>query len=144
MLGPTGVDHYAAATLQFENDVIGEIITGVGASLPTEAAVYGDQGSLVVTNPWLPSSPCRSATTPLPADTVFPPTTILYRANGQQPQEIVIQPDRDLFTYEADMVAAHVANRQAPAMSWADTLGNMDLLDRWRREIGLRYAQDLD
>jgi hypothetical protein len=45
--------------------------------------------------------------------------------------------DRDLFTYEADMVATHIAQRQAPAMSWDDTLGNMRLLDRWRQEIGL-------
>jgi hypothetical protein len=29
-VGPTGVDHYAATILQFENDVIAEIITGVG------------------------------------------------------------------------------------------------------------------
>jgi hypothetical protein len=34
------------------------------------------------------------------------------------------------------MVAAHIGDRQAPAMSWEDTLGNMRLLDRWRQEIG--------
>jgi hypothetical protein len=48
----------------------------------------------------------------------------------------VVEADRDLFTYEADMVAAHIADRQAPAMSWDDTLGNMRLLDAWRAEIG--------
>jgi predicted dehydrogenase len=142
-LGPTGVDHYAAATLEFENGVIGEIITGVSSNLPTEAAVYGDKGSLVVSNPWLPSSPCRRAATPLPPDTVFPPTTIMHYVNGEeQPREIIVQPDRDLFSYEADMVAAHIADRQAPAMRWADSLGNMELLDLWRREIGLQYDQD--
>ena len=39
-------------------------------------------------------------------------------------------------------VAENIANRQAPAMSWDDTLGNMRLLDRWRAEIGLVYEQD--
>jgi hypothetical protein len=53
-----------------------------------------------------------------------------------------VAPDRDLFTYEADMVAAHIAERQAPAMRWDDSLGNMRLLDRWRQEIGLAFAQD--
>jgi predicted dehydrogenase len=141
-IGATGVDHVAAATLQFESGIIGEIITGVSCSMPTLAAVYGETGSLTVTNPWLPSTPCRRATTPLPPNTVFPPTTILYQPNGQKPQEITIEPDRDLYSYEADMVAAHIADRQAPAMRWADSQGNMELLDRWRAEIGLQYAQD--
>ena len=35
------------------------------------------------------------------------------------------------------MVANHIADRQAPAMSWDDTLGNMQLLDTWREEIGI-------
>jgi hypothetical protein len=28
-------------------------------------------------------------------------------------------------------------------MSWADSLGNMRRLDRWRAEIGLFYDRDL-
>ncbi|MCU0500483.1 MAG: hypothetical protein MUC51_01740 [Anaerolineae bacterium] len=59
-----------------------------------------------------------------------------------QAAEIIVTPDRDLFTYESDMVAAHIAARQAPAMLWADSLGNMHLLDRWRQEIGLTFSQD--
>jgi hypothetical protein len=35
-------------------------------------AVYGEEGSLSVPNPWLPASPCRRATLPLPLDTAFP------------------------------------------------------------------------
>ena len=138
-VGPTGVDHYAAATLQFENDIVAEIICGIACQMPVEAVVYGEEGTLSAPNPWLPSSPCRTAKMPLPLDTEFPSTTIVLQpTRGRMAQEIVIQPDRDLFTYEADMVAAHIADRQAPAMSWDDTLGNMRLLDRWREEIGMR------
>jgi hypothetical protein len=38
-----------------------------------------------------------------------------------------------LFTLEADTVAAHIRDRQAPwpAMTWEDTLGNMRALDAW-------------
>jgi predicted dehydrogenase len=142
-LGPTGVDHYAAATVQFEGGILAELITGVGCQMPTEVSVYGEGGSLSVSNPWLPSSPCRSATEPLPPDTRFPPATITLRSyRSPELQPVVVEADRDLFTYEADMVAAHIADRQAPAMSWDDTLGNMWLLDRWRQEVGLVYEQD--
>ena len=61
----------------------------------------------------------------------------LQKHDARGIQEIEVTTDRDLFTYEADMVAAHIAERQAPAMSWEDTLGNMRLLDRWRQEVGV-------
>jgi predicted dehydrogenase len=136
-VSPTGVDLYTAATLQFENDIIAEIIGGVACQMPVETNIYGDDGMISVLNPWLPSSPVRSAKQPLPLDTTFPSTIIELKPRGSQtPEQIVVEADRDLFTYEADMVAAHIADRQAPAMSWDDTLGNMRLLDQWRQEIG--------
>jgi predicted dehydrogenase len=136
-VSPTGVDLYAAATLQFENDIVAEIITGVACAMPVETSIYGDEGMISVPNPWLPSSPARTAKQPLPLDTHFPSTIIELKPRGSQnAQQILVEPDRDLFTYEADTVAAHIANRQAPAMSWDDTLGNMRLLDQWRQEIG--------
>jgi hypothetical protein len=54
----------------------------------------------------------------------------------------VVTADRDLYSYEADQVDRHIADRQASAMSWEDSMGNMRLLDRWRDEIGLTYEQD--
>lgn len=136
-VSPTGVDLYTAATLQFENDIIAEIIGGIACAMPPETNIYGEEGIITLTNPWLPSSPVRSAKQPLPLDTQFPSTTIEVKRRGsQQAEQIVVEADRDLFTYEADMVAAHIADRQAPAMSWDDTLGNMRLLDQWRQEIG--------
>jgi hypothetical protein len=72
----------------------------------------------------------------LPLDTPIPPAIIEVRRRGSQTAEqITVAADRDLYAYEADMVAAHMADRQAPAMSWDDTLGNMRLLDQWREEI---------
>ena len=142
-LGPTGVDHYAAATLQFDNGIIAELITGVDCKVPSQVAVYGSDGMLEVTEPWTPCSPCRHAKEPLPPDTTFPPGRILLtRPGAAEPEPIAVPVDRDLFTYEADTVAAHLADRQAPAMSWLDTIGNMKLLDRWREEAGLVYEQE--
>ena len=142
-LGPAGTDHYAAATLQFDGGIIAELITGVDCAVPSQLAVYGSEGMLEVPEPWVPCSPCRRAREPLPLDTTFPPGRILLTRRGEsEPEAIEVAVDRDLFTYEADTVAEHLAARQAPAMSWRDTIGNMKLLDRWREEAGLVYEQE--
>lgn len=143
LLGPTGVDHYAAALLKFENGILAELVCGIDCQLPSQVHVYGSEGMLTVPNLWVPSSPTRNALEPVPLDTPIPPSHILLNYNDQHPpQEVTITPDRDLFTYEADAVAAHISRRQAPAMSWDDSLGNMRLLDRWRAEVGLYYEVD--
>jgi predicted dehydrogenase len=139
VVGPTGVDHYTTATLKFENDVVAEIATAVACNLPPDTVIYGSTGILSVPNPWLPSSPCRSAREPLPLDTPFPSSKLLLHKRGADPEEIIVEADRDLFSYEADMVGDHIADRQAPAASWDDTLGNMKTLDRWLGELGVKY-----
>lgn len=141
IIGESGVDYYTAATLRFENGVIGEISTGVACNLPGEIAVFGEEGILRVTQPWLPSSPCRTAQHALPLDTTFPSSELVLERGGSV-EHIEVVADRDLFTYEADAVAAHIDARQSPTMSWDDSLGNMRLLDHWRAQIGLRYPQD--
>ncbi|MEZ4709210.1 MAG: Gfo/Idh/MocA family oxidoreductase [Caldilineaceae bacterium] len=140
VVGPTGVDHYTTATLKFENDVVAEIATAVACNLPPDTVIYGSAGILSAPNPWLPSSPCRSAREALPLDTPFPSAKLLLHKRGSDPEEITIEADRDLFSYEADMVGAHIADRQAPAMSWDDTLGNMQTLDAWLAELGVQYS----
>ena len=141
VIGASGVDYYTAAVLKFENDIIAEISTGVACALSNDISVYGSEGTLVVPNPWLPSTPCRTAQDALPLDTTFPPSEILLTRKGET-ETIVVKADRDLFTYEADAVAQHIDARQAQPMTWADSEGNMRLLDAWRAEIGLRFPQD--
>ena len=135
-IGTTLVDHIAVANLKFENDIIAEIVCAVECSLGSSVHIYGSDGVITIPTPWVPSSPCRNAREPLPPDTTFPPTKIIVeRYQDRESSEITINVDRDLFSYEADMVASHIEERQAPAMSWDDTLGNMQLLDDWRDEV---------
>ena len=141
VIGDTRVDTYTSAVLKFENDVVGQISTAVACNIPGEITVFGTDGILTLPNPWLPSTPCRTAREALPLDTAFPSSEIHLQRKGET-EVITVDVDRDLFTYEADMVANHIDAREAPAMSWADTEGNIRLLDAWRAEIGLSYPQD--
>jgi predicted dehydrogenase len=136
VIGPSGVDTFSAAALEFPRGIIAQIACGVACDMPIETVVFGTKGRLSVPNPWLPSSPARTALKPLPRSTRWPAEKILHWTAGRdRPREIVVKADRDLYSYEADVVDAHIAERQAPAMSWDDTRGNMRLLDSWLKEI---------
>jgi predicted dehydrogenase len=143
VIGPSGVDLYTAATVQFATGVIAELVCGIGCPMPIDVTVTGTKGRLSLPNPWLPSSPVRTALKPLPMDTLWPSEKIiLHSADRPEATEIVVAADRDLYSYEADTVDRFIADRQAPAMGWDDSMGNMRLLDRWRDEIDLTYPQD--
>jgi predicted dehydrogenase len=142
-LGPTRVDHYASASVRFENGVVAELICGVNCEVPGEVHIYGSEGMLTIPNLWLPSSPVRNATKALSPDTPIPPATMrLDYHDGRPSHEFVVEADRDLYAYEADTVAEYIDARQAPAVSWEDSLSNMRLLDSWRKEVALTYDAD--
>ena len=132
-LGKTGVDEWAAATLRFEDDVVAQVTTGIGLNMHEQQVVriYGSEGKITIPDPWCPSRFNRN-----------PARIILKRQDEKGPQEILVEAPLYLYTYEADTVAANIANRQAPAMSWDDTLGNIKTLDRWRQEVGLVYEME--
>lgn len=127
-LGSTGVDEWAIASLKFEGGILAQIATGVMLNQENVVRIFGSGGSITVHTPW-----------GLGAEG---PTKITLRKQGEKDDQlIIVESDRGLYTREADVVAENIAKRKAPppAMTPADTLGNMRTLDRWRESIGLTY-----
>ncbi len=124
----TGVDDWATATLQFPGGVTAQVTTGVGQSADNVVRVIGSEGHLVVPNPWLPGRDGSSY------------GIVVSRIHADV-EEIAVEPT-PLYAAEADAVANHLADRQAPQMSWDDTLGTMETLDKWRQAIGLTYPAE--
>jgi len=127
-IGETRVDNYAVAILKFPGDIIAEIATGIQLNQDNSLHIFGSEGNIFVPVPWNPGrEPGESK--------------IIVNRYGQPAEEIIIKFDRGIYTYEADVVAECIEKRQArpPAMSWADTLGNMRTLDSWRLAIGMIY-----
>lgn len=114
------VDEWAIATLRFPGEIVGQVATGVRLAADDTLHVFGSEGYLVVPNPW-----CLTTDTSI----------FVHRVGYDEPEKIAIE-YTPLFANEADTVAAHIGERQAPAMRWDDTLGNMATLDRWRAEVG--------
>lgn len=128
-LGTTGVDEWALATLRFPGDITAQLATGVRLTEEHRLRIYGSAGYLEVPEPWLAGNGAGTHVT-------------LHRV-GEAARRIDVAPTR-MYAAEADTVAAHLADRQAPHMSWEDTLGNAAVLDRWRAAIGMRYRAEAD
>ena len=126
----SGVDAYAVANLRFEGDILAQVGTAVRLGLDNQVVLYGTEGRITVSDPWIPAREGGR-------------TTILVEGQGRC-ERVNIRTRQWLYAIEADTVARHLARRQAtaPAMSWADTMGNMHTLDRWREAIGLVYEAE--
>jgi hypothetical protein len=92
------------------------------------ARVFGSRGSIYLPTPWVPQEEVKIVLT-----------------RGGQSEDILIRSRENAYTLEADVVGDQLAARQAafPAMSWDDTLGNLEALDAWRAEVGLRYEGEV-
>lgn len=129
VLGETGVDEIAAATLKFSNGLIAQCATGIRLRLPNHVRVTGSEGMVVVPAPWLNGNGLE-----------------LFTQDAAEPKPIETEPAG--YHHEIDAFAAKLAELrgETPAtpvpvtlMSPEDSLGNMRALDRWRQSIGLTY-----
>ena len=129
--GESGVDEYAAATLTFPGGIIAQCACGVRLQMDNQVVVFGTEGRIEVPLPWFCSG--------IEGGTGH----ILVRDNeGKLAEDIEVTTAEWLYGIEADTVAENLDRRQAPAMSWEDSLGNLEALDRWREAIGLEYDSD--
>lgn len=130
-LGETGVDEYTVAVLKFPGEIVAQLSTGVAVGQESVVRIFGTQGSILVPSPWFCSRGAGSS-------------IIQVNRNGEEPRDVVVEAPAGLYTIEADTVAAHLDKRQAPspAMSPADTLGNMRTLEWWRNELGFLYDSE--
>ena len=129
-IGQTGVDEWASAVLKFPGDIVATVSTGVSINQDNAVQVFGTEGNILIPWAWIPSREGGA-------------NQIILKLNKEEkPQEISVTTDRWLYGLEADHVAEHLARRQGPAMSWADTLGNMAAMDAWRAAIGQVYEAE--
>ncbi len=125
------VDEMASLLLTFPNRVMASINAAVQCALDNDVHIYGSGGSIYIPWLWIPQPKGNK---------------IIIRRHGRPPEEITVEAPADVYTLEADVVAKAVTQggqeAEWPAMRWADTLGNMKTLDRWRRILGLIYDDE--
>ena len=62
---------------------------------------------------------------------------------GDEQREVAHSSPKSLYTHEVDMLGRCVREGRleayAPAMTWADSLGQQLTLDRWRKAVGVVF-----
>jgi xylose dehydrogenase (NAD/NADP) len=138
-LHPSGVDDLAAATLGFPGGVLASFTCGMIAHADNTAHICGSDGFIEVPVPWKP--PATSTFTisrGIPPRMDQPPSPAAPGAPAPPPRvTITIQTAGELYGLEADDFAAAVLDGKMPAVSAADSLGNMHVLDQLRRQVGV-------
>ena len=99
-IGPLSrVDEYATAILTFPGDILAQLLTGVQLQAEDDVRILGTQGSIYVPSPWLPVRDGGVS------------TIIVNKYNEMQPQEIAVESEIGIYTYEADTVANYLDAR---------------------------------
>ena len=125
------VDEWAIGCLKFPEGIVAQVSAGTSIVQENALRIFGSEGDIYVPSPWVPGG--REPGT----------TKIFVRKKGKITPEIILtKTKRGLYSLEADIVAAYLDKRQAPTMTWEDTLGNMKTLDRWRKAVGVLYPAD--
>jgi len=126
VLGPTGADEIASVLLRFASGLTANLTCGVFHAVGTTAVLFGEEGKIVLSNPWIPEGNRRSRQTGF----------VIHR-DGREPQAVSVKTDRSSYCIEAEVVADSLPGLEPrwPAMTWEDTLGNMRVLDTWLVEI---------
>jgi predicted dehydrogenase len=121
--GPTGADEISTAIVAFESGLTATLTCAVHHRVGTETVLYGERGRIVLPDPWIPQG-LRQALE----------TSFTVAREGEADEVVRIVTDRPTYALQAELVARALENLEAPwpAMSWADTLGNMRALDTWR------------
>jgi predicted dehydrogenase len=119
------VDEWSAAVAKFPNGTVANLICGAKASVRSDVHIWGSEGDIGVPVPWKPVV-----------------GKIILKRAGKDAEEIEVPAEADsCYTLEADAVAHHIPDRQAPypCMTWDDSINNMKALDGWRESIGLVF-----
>lgn len=119
-----GYDSYGAGVLEFPSGSIAKIACGVHLQLSNTATIYGEKGSIHLDDPW------KSG----------PEAALTLRREGHDAEVLRLGcTGAELYAHEADAVAAFASVGECSYMTPADTLANMQCLDRIRESCGLTF-----
>jgi predicted dehydrogenase/aryl-alcohol dehydrogenase-like predicted oxidoreductase len=134
-LGQSGVDEWASAILHFPGGVIAEVSCSISLAQDNVLRIFGTKGRIEVPDFWFAGG----------NRDVGPGRIDVIGADGKR-ETISGGETRHLYSFEVDGAGeAILAGKQEfawPGMGWADSLGTLRVLDKWRAAVGLEYEME--
>lgn len=131
-LGQSGVDEWASALLHFPGGIIAEVSCSISLDQDNVLRIFGTKGRIEVPDFWFAGG-----------DRDVGLGRIDVIASDGSRETISVNEKRHVYSFEVDAAGdAILAGRQEfawPGMAWADSLGTLRVLDRWRAAVGLEY-----
>ena len=131
-LNAEGTDDWAAAILTFENGIVAQVSCAVMANLDNVLRIHGSEGRIEVPDFWFAGGN---------RDQGLGRIDII---KGGNTETISVGEEGHVYSFEADAAAEAIFAKRnelaGPGMSWADSLGNARVLDKWRSDAGIEFS----
>lgn len=132
-LNAEGTDDWAAALLTFENGIVAQVSCAVMADLDNVLRIHGATGRIEVPDFWFAGGDRDQGLGEI----------VIIREDGKR-ETVSVNETRHVYAFEVEAASeAIMAGQQEfapPGMTWADSLGNARVLDKWRADAGIEYS----
>ena len=118
-------DSQASTILRFSDQSMAVVSTADDIDMSWQLDIYGAEGHLkVISNPWLPEKDNNKM--------------IIYRKKQTYPVEINVTAEKSLYVYQVELASENILKKnfnQHKGISLEDSLGNVRVLEEWRKQI---------
>ncbi|MER8376813.1 aldo/keto reductase [Mesorhizobium sp. M1406] len=132
-LGQSGVDEWASALLHFPGGIVAEVSCSISLNQDNVLRILGTKGRIEVPDFWFAGGN---------RDVGLGQIDVV--ASDSTRETISVNEKRHVYSFEVDAAGEAIrAGRQEfawPGMAWAESLGTLRVLDRWRAAAGLEYG----
>ncbi|MER8447630.1 aldo/keto reductase [Mesorhizobium sp. M1066] len=132
-LGQSGVDEWASALLQFPGGIVAEVSCSISLNQDNALRILGTKGRIEVPDFWFAGGN---------RDVGLGQIDVI--ASDGTLETISVNEKRHVYSFEVDAAGEAIrAGGQEfawPGMAWAESLGTLRVLDKWRAAAGLEYG----
>ncbi|RVA51712.1 oxidoreductase [Mesorhizobium sp. M7A.F.Ca.US.001.01.1.1] len=132
-LGQSGVDEWASALLHFPGGIVAEVSCSISLNQDNVLRILGTRGRIEVPDFWFAGGN---------RDVGLGRIDVI--ASDGTRQTISVDEKRHVYSFEVDAAGEAIrAGGQEfawPGMAWAESLGTLRVLDKWRTAAGLEYG----